>query len=83
LNTPQTTTVPSSVRLDGEKAFTTYQGGTTGERFVLYLKDIPSDLSVRKEYLYMANPLTCAAHEISGRIAADNPVRSSPLKIIR
>lgn len=40
LNTPQTTTVLSSIRLDGEKAFTTYQGGTTGERFVQYLKEI-------------------------------------------
>ena len=40
LNTPRTTTVLSSIRLDGEKAFTTYQGGTTGERFVQYLKEI-------------------------------------------
>ena len=39
LNTPQTTTVLSSIRLDGEKAFTTYQGGTTGERFVQYLRE--------------------------------------------
>lgn len=39
LNTPQTTTVLSSIRLDGEKAFTTYQGGTSGERFVQYLKE--------------------------------------------
>ena len=39
LNTPRTTTVLSSIRLDGEKAFTTYQGGTTGERFVQYLKE--------------------------------------------
>ena len=39
LNTPQTTTVLSSIRFNGEKAFTTYQGGTTGERFVSYLKD--------------------------------------------
>lgn len=39
LNTPQTTTVVSSIRFSGEKAFTTYQGGTTGERFVAYLKD--------------------------------------------
>ena len=39
LNTPKTTTVLSSIRLDGEKAFTTYQGGTTGERFVQYLKE--------------------------------------------
>lgn len=40
LNTPRTTTVLSSVRSNGEKAFTTYQGGTTGERFVKYLKEI-------------------------------------------
>ena len=39
LNTPKTTTVLSSIRLNGEKAFTTYQGGTTGERFVQYLKE--------------------------------------------
>jgi len=39
MNTPQTTTVLSSVRLDGEKAFTTYQSGTAGERFVWYLKE--------------------------------------------
>ena len=39
MNTPQTTTVLSSIRLNGEKAFTTYQGGTTGERFVQYLKE--------------------------------------------
>ena len=39
LNTPRTATVLSSIRLDGEKAFTTYQGGTTGERFVQYLKE--------------------------------------------
>ena len=39
LNTPQTTTVLSSIRFNGEKAFTTYQGGTTRERFVAYLKD--------------------------------------------
>lgn len=39
LNTPRTTTILSSIRLDGEKAFTTYQGGTTGESFVQYLKE--------------------------------------------
>jgi len=31
LHTPQTMTVLSSIRLDGEKAFTTYQGGTTAK----------------------------------------------------
>ncbi len=39
VNTPQTTTVLSSIRFNGEKVFTTYQGGTTGDRFVTYLKE--------------------------------------------
>ncbi len=39
MNTPQTTTVLSSIRFNGEKAYTTYQGGTTGERFATYLKE--------------------------------------------
>ena len=38
LNTPQTTTVLSSMRLDGSIAAVTYQSGTTGVRFVDYLK---------------------------------------------
>lgn len=40
LNTPKSATVLSSIRLSGEKAFTTYTGGTTGERFISYLRDI-------------------------------------------
>lgn len=40
LNTPKTMTVLSSMRLNGKKAYTTYDGGTTGDRFVSYLKDI-------------------------------------------
>ncbi len=39
LNTPKTTTVLSSIRFNGEKAYTTYKGGTTGERFVTYLQE--------------------------------------------
>ena len=38
LNTPKTTTVLSSIRFNGEKVFTTYQGGTTRERFLTYLE---------------------------------------------
>ena len=38
LNTPATTTVLSSIRLDGSCIYTTYQGGTTAERFENYLK---------------------------------------------
>lgn len=40
LNTPKSTTILSSIRLDGEMALTTFQGGTTGEKFLSYLKDV-------------------------------------------
>ena len=44
LNKPVTTTVLSSIRLDGTIVYTTYQGGTTAKRFYDYIKDnlIPS-----------------------------------------
>lgn len=38
LNTPCNTTVLSSIRLNGECAYTVYPGGTTEERFAEYLK---------------------------------------------
>ena len=38
-NTPTNTTILSSIRLDGSTAYTTYQGGTTGDRFVEYLEN--------------------------------------------
>ena len=38
LNTPCNTTVLSSIRLNGDCAYTVYQGGTTAERFAEYLK---------------------------------------------
>ena len=37
-NTPCNTTVPSSIRLNGDCAYIVYQGGTTAERFAEYLK---------------------------------------------
>ena len=40
LNTPKSTTILSSIRLSGELAFTTFQGGTTGDKFLTYLKDV-------------------------------------------
>lgn len=40
LNAPKSKTVLSSIRLTGEKAFATYTGGTTGERFITCLRDI-------------------------------------------
>ena len=40
LNTPANTTIPSSIRLNGETAYTTYSGGTTREKFLDYLKNV-------------------------------------------
>ena len=44
INTPAGTTVLSSIRLNGSLVYTTYQGGTTAERFCEYMKEqlIPS-----------------------------------------
>lgn len=40
INTPKNTTILSSIRLNGETAYTTYQGGTTKDKFIDYLKDV-------------------------------------------
>lgn len=40
LNTPKSTTILSSIRLDGTTAFTTFSGGTTANKFLTYLKEI-------------------------------------------
>ena len=40
LNTPKSTTILSSIRLDGTMAFTTFPGGTTAERFLTYLREV-------------------------------------------
>ena len=39
LNKPKNATVLSSMRLDGSVAYTTYSGGTTGDKFIEYLKE--------------------------------------------
>ena len=39
LNTPINTTILSSIRINGESAYTTYSGGTTGNKFVEYLRN--------------------------------------------
>ncbi len=39
LNTPKTTTVLSAMCLDGPFACITYEGGTTKERFLEYLRE--------------------------------------------
>ncbi len=39
LNTPTSTTILSSIRINRKTSYTTYSGGTTGERFLEYLKN--------------------------------------------
>ena len=52
LNTPKSTTILSSIRLDGTMVFTAFQGGTTADTFLNYLKEAliptlrPSDIVV-------------------------------------
>ena len=40
LNTPESTTILSSIRLEGKMALTTFQGGPTKDRFLTYLKEV-------------------------------------------
>ena len=40
LNKPKNTTILSSIRSDGSITYTTYSGGTTGEKFIAYLKEV-------------------------------------------
>lgn len=40
LGTPSNTTILSSVRLNGETAYTTYSGGTTSDKFIDYLRNV-------------------------------------------
>ena len=40
LNTPKTTTLLSSIRLDGSTVRTTFQGALNKERFLKYLRDV-------------------------------------------
>ena len=39
LNKPKNTTILSSMRLDGSVSYTVYSGGTTGDKFIQYLKE--------------------------------------------
>ena len=55
LNTPPTQTVLSSVRLNGQTTYTMYSGGTTGERFLDYLKNVLIPTLNRGDIVVMDN----------------------------
>lgn len=40
LNTPKSTTILSSIRLNRETAFTTFSGGTTASKFLTVCKEV-------------------------------------------
>ena len=71
LNRPKSMTILSSIRLDGEMAFTTFSGGTTADKFLAYLKEVliptlrPGDIVVmdnlRTHHIQAAGELLRAA----------------------
>lgn len=55
LNTPRTTTVLSAMRADGPCACITYEGGTTRERFLKYLRETLLPVLHEGDYVVMDN----------------------------
>ena len=66
LSTPRAQTVLGSVRLNGQTTHTTYTGGTTGQHFLEYLKDIliptlhKGDIVVMDKYMEVPDCRTLA-----------------------
>lgn len=55
VNTPCSTTILSSVRLNGQTAYTVYHGGTTAEQFAEYLKSILLPTLSKDDIIVMDN----------------------------
>ena len=65
LNTPQNTTILSSIRLDGSCVYTTYPGGTTKERFTDYLENILFPTLKENDIIIMDNMRTHHANAVT------------------
>lgn len=63
LNTGTSTTILSSVRLDGETVFTTFSGAVNGERFKEYLRELLADSLRAGDIVIMDN---LRAHKVTG-----------------
>ena len=61
-STPQNTTVLSAIRLDGQFACTTFEGGTTKERFQEYLETVLLPSIHEGDYVIMDNLRTHHCH---------------------
>ena len=64
LNTPKNTTILSSIRLNGETAYTTYQGGTTKDKFIDYLKNVLASTLDKNDIVIMDNMRTHHAKDV-------------------
>lgn len=64
LNTPQNTTILSSIRYNGETAYTVYQGETTSDKFADYLKNILAPTLHKNDIVVMDNMRTHHSKEV-------------------
>jgi transposase len=64
LNTPANTTILSSVRHNGETAYTIYSGGTTREKFLDYLKNTLIPTLHKGDIVIMDNMCTHPVKEV-------------------
>jgi len=63
-NTPKSTTILSSLRLDGETTYTIYQGGTSKDKFINYLKNILAPTLQEGDIIIMDNMRTHHAKDV-------------------
>ncbi len=68
VNTPKNTTILSSVRLNGETAYTTYQGGTTSKNFIEYLKNVLAPTLHEDDIVVMDNMSTHHSKDVQKTI---------------
>lgn len=64
VNTPTNTTILSSIRLNGETYYTTYTGGTTKDKFINYIKDVPAPALHNGDIVIMDNMRTHHSKEV-------------------
>ena len=64
LNTPKNTTILSSIRLNGETTYTSYQGGTTNDKFTSYLKNVLAPTLQEGDIIIMDNMRTHHSKEV-------------------
>lgn len=63
-NTPQNTTILSSIRYNGETMYTVYQGGTTSDKFADYWKNILAPALHKNDIVVMDNMRTHHSKEV-------------------